>query len=238
MMRKQIGRSFSGESIKPAVQSQDAHGQGIPLWVFYAGTIGLILAFVMAIFALYPPPEKGTIARPWEDIAPPITNESRNRNPDLYNAVLDQFSVSINPRYRKNQQSENETYCNIFVWDVTKAMGVEIPHWVDENGRSVPQFSGTEQGANDMVDWLEKFGGDKGWRKIDVEAAQAMANLGMPVVATWMNPGGIGHIAMVRPGRMSEKDGPALAQAGAINSNHTTVGEMFGDKEVIYFYHD
>jgi hypothetical protein len=237
-MSEKIGQPLAGERMKPDVQSQDAHGEDIPLWVFYAGAAGLILILVLAIFTLYPPPAEGTIAKPWEDIAPPIRNEVGNRNPDLFNAVLDQFSVSINPRYRKNQQSENETYCNIFVWDVTKAMGAEIPHWVDENGRPVPQFSGTEQGANDMIDWLEKFGVNQGWDVVDAEGAQAMANLGKPVVATWKNPNGVGHIAMVRPGRMSEKDGPALAQAGAINSNTITVGESFGDKDVVYYYHD
>lgn len=237
-MSEKKGRLLAGERMKPDVPNQDAHGEGIPLWVFYAGAAGFILILVMAIFALYPPPAYGTIAKPWEDIAPPIRNEAGNRDPDMYNAVLDQFSVPINPRYRKNQQSENETYCNIFVWDVTKAMGAEIPHWVDENGRTVPQFSGTEQGANDLIDWLEKYGGDQGWGVVDAEGAQAMANLGMPVVATWKNPNGVGHIAMVRPGRTSEKDGPALAQAGAINSNQTTVGEMFGDEDVVYYYHN
>jgi hypothetical protein len=237
-MSKKKGRHFAGERMKPDNQIQDAHREGIPLWAFYAGAAGLILIFVMVIFALYPPPAYGTIAKPWEDITPPVTNEDGNRDPDLYSAVLDQFSVVINPRYRKNQQNENETYCNIFVWDVTKAMGAEIPHWIDENGQPVPQFSGTEQGANDMIDWLEEYGRDQGWGMVVAEEAQAMANLGKPVVVTWKNPGGIGHIAMVRPGHMSEKDGPNLAQAGAINSNHSTVGEMFGDKDVVYYYHD
>ncbi len=210
----------------------------IPLWVFYVGAAGLILILLMTVFTLYRPPAAGTIAKPWEDIDPPLTNAPGNRSPDIYDDVLDQFSVEINPRYRKDQQGENETYCNIFVWDVTKAMDAEIPHWVDEQGRSVPQYAGTEQGANDMIDWLEGVGKDHGWREIDPKGAQAMANLGKPVVAAWKNPDGIGHIAMVRPGEYSERGGPALAQAGEFNRNHTRVGKMFGDRTVVYYYHE
>ena len=71
-MSEKIGRPLASEKMKPDVQSQEAHGEDIPLWVFYAGAAGLILILVMAIFALYPPPAHGTIAKPWEDIAPPI----------------------------------------------------------------------------------------------------------------------------------------------------------------------
>ena len=73
---------------------------------------------------------------------------------------------------------------------------------------------------------------------VDAKGAQAMANLGKPAVATWRNPDGVGHIAMVRPSCTSDEVGPALAQASAINNNNTTVGEIFGDKDVVYYYHD
>ena len=57
---------------------------------------------------------------------------SGNRSAANYNAVLDQFSVGNNPRYARRN---GNTYCNIFVWDATRAMGAEIPHWVDQQGR-------------------------------------------------------------------------------------------------------
>ena len=52
-----------------------------------------------------------------------------------------------------------------------------------------------------------------------------MANTGRPVVASWRNPGGIGHIAMVRPsaGEMQ------IAQAGARNFNEGGLRRGFGN---------
>jgi hypothetical protein len=79
---------------------------------------------------------------------------------------------------------------------------------------------------------------EQGWKVLTAEEAQAMANQGKPVVASWENPTGIGHVAMVRPGEYSSATGPHLAQAGANNYNHTTVSETFRNKEVIYYYHD
>lgn len=210
----------------------------IPSWVFYAGAAALLIIFVAILIIQLRPPHAAKMRDPWLDIDPPLTNEPGQRDPHTYDQIINQFAVESNPRYRKDQQGEGETYCNIFVWDVIKAMGAEIPHWVDEYGDPVGQFAGTELSANGLIEWLENYGGKYGWEVIDARQAQAEANLGKPVVATWKNLDGVGHVAMVRPGEYSETQGPALANAGAINSNHTTVREVFGNKEVIYYYHD
>ena len=42
------------------------------------------------------------------------------------------------------------------VWDVTKAMGAEIPHWVDNNGNRVGVGQGRELSANGTADWLRQ----------------------------------------------------------------------------------
>ncbi|MBG0785450.1 MAG: WXG100 family type VII secretion target [Anaerolineaceae bacterium] len=185
-------------------------------------------------------PAKGTETKPWNDIDPPLTNGEGNRNPEIYDDVLNQFAVEENSRYRKNQQGKNETYCNIFVWDATKAMGAEIPHWVDSKGNPVPQGTGRELSANGTINWLETHGSENGWKVLTAEQAQAMANEGHPVVASWENPNSSkpGHVAMVRPGEYSQESGPALAQAGWNNDNNTTVSEAFGDREVVYYYHE
>ncbi len=183
-------------------------------------------------------PARGTEKKPWVDINAPLQNSPGNRDPDSYSDVLDQFAVESNSRYTKNQQGKDETYCNIFVWDATKAMGAEIPHWVDSKGNPVPQGQGSELSANGTIGWLETHGVEQGWKVLTAEEAQAMANQGKPVVASWENPTGIGHVAMVRPGEYSSATGPHLAQAGANNYNHTTVSETFRNKEVIYYYHD
>jgi hypothetical protein len=183
-------------------------------------------------------PTKGTVARPWSDIVAPLTNPSDERDSRIYNAVLNQFGVESNSRYKANQQGKNETYCNIYVWDVTKAMGAEIPHWVDRNGNPVPQYTGRELNANGVVNWLETNGNSNGWHTLSAEQAQSIANSGKPVVATYDNPNGIGHVAMVRPGEYSSETGPAIAQAGSRNMNNTTVRETFGSRNVVYYYHE
>lgn len=182
--------------------------------------------------------DPGTTKSPWLPIDPAVTSLEQNRDPKLYEAVINQFGVSSNPRYSANQQGKNETYCNIFAWDVTSAMGAEIPHWVDASGNPVAPGKGYELNANKTVDWLNKYGTQHGWRAVTAEEAQQMANNGLPVVAGWQNPKGIGHIAIVRPGEYSPTEGPNIAQAGGKNFNDGTVKQGFGNREVLYFVHN
>jgi predicted chitinase len=72
---------------------------------------------------------------------------------------------------------------------------------------------------------------------VSAEEAQSLANQGHPTVASWHNPGGIGHIAVVRPGEVNER-GPAIAQAGGSNSNEGHVRDSLGNAPVQYFVND
>lgn len=175
-------------------------------------------------------------ARP---VNPPVTNAEGDRDPNIYNAALNQFGVETNPRYA---QRNDNTYCNIYVWDVTRAMGAEIPHWVDPNGAPVNVGKGAELSANGVVNWLGKYGGKYGWHVVTAKEAQAYANKGSPAVAVWPNQGGIGHVAVIRPGDYSATQGPAIAQAGSQNLNSTRVSKTFGSgwsrNQIIYYAHD
>lgn len=181
----------------------------------------------------------GSQVQPWLPADAPLKSTPSERSLALYDAVINQFAVEKNPRYRRNQQGKGETYCNIFVWDVTRAMGAEIPHWVDQTNDPSVLGEGIELDANDVIQWLQSQGG---WKKVDSERAQDLANQGYPVVATWLNPGGIGHIAVVRPGKYSSSQGPTIAQAGETNFNHGTVDLGFqslpANQEVVYYYHE
>lgn len=184
-------------------------------------------------------PAPGTFGpRPWQPVTPPLTSTEENRDPRLYEEVIDQFAVGNNSRYKQNQQGKNETYCNIFAWDITKAMGAEIPHWVDGNGNAVPVGQGSELSANGAIGWLRNHGSNNGWRAISAEDAQNMANSGKPVVATWHNPNGIGHMGVVRPGEYDPAKGPEMAQAGGRNFNEGHVTDGFGNRPVVYYVHD
>jgi len=159
-----------------------------------------------------------------------VTSSPDLRQQELYDAVINQFGVETNPRY-----TGPETYCNIFVSDVTRAMGVEIPHWVDKDGRAV-QFSGTaepgwrELNVQGMRTWLQGEGSSK-WRAVSAEEAQRLANSGKPTVVL---DGRGTHIGVVRPGEIDSQKGPALAQAGKDNFGSGNVLDGFGAVESDY----
>lgn len=154
--------------------------------------------------------------------SPPLRNAPGNRSRATYNAVIDQFAAGTNPRYAQKRDANNKivsTYCNIFAWDITSAMGAEIPHWIDKQGNPVGFNKGNELNANATNKWLHRHGSRFGWRKVTLDDAVARANAGYPVVASWANPKGIGHIAVIRPGNPDPIGGPWMAQAGAVNAS-------------------
>ncbi|MFL5354695.1 peptidoglycan-binding protein [Archangium sp.] len=180
-------------------------------------------------------PAPGTTnTQAWIPVDAPVRGNPSNRNANTYNEVLNQFAVGVNPRYTPRG---GNTYCNIFVWDATRAMGAEIPHWVDGAGNPTGVGKGRELNANATVDWLHQHGGEQGWRKVSAEEAQRLANQGHPATAVWKNPSGIGHVAMVRPGEITSQ-GPAIAQAGGRNFNNGHVKDSFGTRPVEYWVND
>lgn len=181
----------------------------------------------------------GASVRPWLPVTPVIAGGPGNRSPELLELIIKQFRVATNPRYRPNQQGRQETYCNIFVWDVTRALGCEIPHWVGAGGGPAPVGQGRELDANGIAAWLQEWGRDFGWRRVRDALALAEANAGRPAVAAWYNSGGIGHVAVVRPGQAHSIRGVPIAQAGARNFDDGYLADGFGDRGPIAFYvHD
>ncbi|MFZ5815311.1 MAG: hypothetical protein ACOY93_08400 [Bacillota bacterium] len=177
---------------------------------------------------------------PWLPVTPVIASGPGDRRPELLEAVLRQFRVAENYRYQPNRQGQDETYCNIYLWDCTRALGAEIPHWVNGRGEPAGPARGHELDANATIDWLRRLGPTYGWRSVrSAQAALERANQGYPVVATWYNPGGIGHVAMVRPGRPDPNRGIPIAQAGAVNGDSMYLADGFGSRAPIEFWtHD
>lgn len=180
----------------------------------------------------------------WVATTPAILNTEGNRSASSLRSVLDQFNVETASRYaRKN----GNTYCNIFVWDATSALGCEVPHYVDAatgQPRTYPDVSGArELDANGVHDWLATSGAQYGWTEITAEQAQQYANKGYPVVSAWKNGGGIGHVSMVCPSRDGTYDaakGPTVTQAGGTNSNYTYQSNVYRSSRlpyVRYFVH-
>jgi hypothetical protein len=183
----------------------------------------------------------------------PLRSDPDARSSAAYDAVIGQFDVEKNPRYvpRKDDTASYDTgiitRCHSFVWDVTRAMGAEIPYWVDENGEP-NELELTEHGwwelrepaywmsANAINSWLNQKGLERGWHQVPAEKAQEFANLGYPTVATVHEPEGFGHIGIVRPGKIL--NGPALAQAGTSNVNNGHVYDFFPREGTQFFVND
>lgn len=170
-----------------------------------------------------------------------------NRSAAALNRVISQFRVESTERYRPNRNGK--TYCNIFVWDVTRALGCEIPHYVERQSgdpRYYPNTTGAyELDANGTADWLKQRGADYGWIEISATEAQQYANVGFPVVSAWRSGGnGPGHVQIVCPSRSGDYDpkhGVTVAQAGSRNFTYAYIKDtMSADKiaQTRYYVHE
>jgi len=179
-------------------------------------------------------------------VNPSVTSTVYNRSAALYRAVIDQFSVETNPRYAVNKRGKNDTYCNIFMWDVTRAMGAEIPHYVNPDTLEpmyYPNVKGArELNANGIYDWLGKVGGQYGWVQVTAEQAQNLANQGKPVVTAMRNNSGHGHVQVVCPSKDGVYDperGVTIAQAGRNLYNYAPITRVYRASlpRVVYYAH-
>ena len=157
---------------------------------------------------------------PWQALPAHITSTQGARSAAAYADVLGQFCVGSCRRYAPTKMA---TYCNIFVWDVTRAMGCEIPHWIDADKRGCePGDAGArETTANYLAGWLEDVGRAQGWEQHTRRMCASLAALGFPTVASLQSHGRHGHIAMVSP------DG-TLAQAGERCGTGLLVADVLG----------
>lgn len=143
-----------------------------------------------------------------------ITSETALRNPASYVKVVEQFNVANEKRYAAVAGS---TFCNIFAWDVTRAMGVEIPHWIEQSDLEGGAPRKIELDVNLTMNWLVHASQQPGrkWIEVSPDQARSAANAGHPAVATWPNPSGHGHIMVVMPdGSEGPKGQMRIAQAG------------------------
>ena len=178
----------------------------------------------------------------WEPWPLTLACSSDCRSPDCLRACVGQFDVEHNPRYRRDELGH--TYCNCALWDFTRALECEIPHWVSGTGAPVPVGKGRELTAPGMIMWLRVYGDEYGWKSLtDPSEAMAHAAAGRPVVVAWENPKITGtgqrapsHVAIMLP----PVDGQArIAQAGADNFFDGPVERGFGKlRDLLYWWHE
>jgi len=172
---------------------------------------------------------------PWMPTCPVTKGGLSTRSPEAYLTIIDQFLVDVRERYRPR---EGKTYCNIFVWDVTSALGAEIPHWMSPTGApagpDVPFASRVT--INQMRNWLVDRGAKYGWTRVSVTDAIARAARGFPTVAFRESVEGSGHAAMLLP-LYSSGGEPLVAQAGGRCFSRGRLSEAFGDKAPEFWTH-
>ena len=179
---------------------------------------------------------------PWKPTDPAIVSDVYNRSAELYRNVIGQFNVASNPRY---STSRGGTYCNIFVWDVTSAMGAEIPHYYNASTGKPMEYGdngANQMTANRMHSWLHEHGEEYGWYEVSAREAQNIANQGRPVVTALYRNGAHGHVQAVCPskdGKYNEEKGVTIAQAGRNLTSYTYISNIYNASlsKVSYFAH-
>lgn len=168
----------------------------------------------------------------WWHVTAPVTGGSANRSAELLNHIVDQFEVETHQRYTPRGGT---TFCNVFVNDVTRALACEVAQ-MEHRAASIVELD-----ANAQIDWLAGPRGiANGWTECTQRHAREAADNGLPVVVTWKNPGGIGHVAVGVPAPEDAlPDGYLwIAQAGARNFRCGPVAAGFGLRPVKYFTHE
>lgn len=142
-------------------------------------------------------------------IDPEVINKPGERSPAAIKQVID-YTQFNNPRYVA-ASGERVTMCNIAAWDWSRALQLHLPHWIGE----------TEMSANMLFRWIShpQVGGvyGEGWQPVKQNAAQLLANRGIPVFALAENavPGRHGHVSLVYP------------NISTLRENNNNVGPLF-----------
>lgn len=159
----------------------------------------------------------------WRALNPPVQSREGFRSAELYTQAIWQFAVGHNPRYEPDGPGKPRAH--LFLWDVTRAMGAEVPRFVGP----------LELNLSQTCDWLRHEGPMRGWRKVEPPEARAAAAAGMPVV---LLPRDIKlkllAVLLPQPG----PDGlPRVSAAAKKRGNGLTVFEALGTTNVEAFLH-
>jgi hypothetical protein len=194
---------------------------------------------ISAARVVWPPPVSTEwLAKPrYIPVTAPLRGEPGRRSRGVLLSVIAQFDVGNAARYQPGPGSA--TWCNIFAWDATSALGCEIPHWVEAaTGRPCSVGRGAELTANATLDWLRAFGKSFGWVACERSEAAFAAEVGRVAVAVHANADRekSGHIAMCVP----SIGGSSLhvAQAGRRCFESEPIENGFGDHQPLFFQHE
>lgn len=161
----------------------------------------------------------------WKAVQAPVQSREGRRSPELYQTVINQFAVGSNPRYENDAPEKPRGH--IFIWDVSRAMNCEIPHFVGAKELSLAQ----------TVDWLRHEGPMRGWMRASIDDARQHAMGGLLVIALPKDIK-LKQMAVVLPIEETTADGkPFVAAAAKVRGNRVKLADALGVFSVDCFVH-
>jgi hypothetical protein len=160
----------------------------------------------------------------WIAVQAPLQSREGKRSREIYEQLIKQFGVTVNPRYADD--APGKVRGHIFVWDVSRAMNCEIPHFVGAKELTLAQ----------TCDWLRHEGPMRGWKRAGQDAIEA-ANSGRLVIALPRETR-TKHIAVVLPQEVPADGSPRLTGICLKRDINVHPREMFGAKPIDCFFHD
>ena len=162
----------------------------------------------------------------WIAVQAPLQSREGRRSKEIYEMVIKQFGVTVNPRY--GEDAPGKIRGHIFAWDVSRAMNCEIPHFVGAKELSLAQ----------TCDWVRHEGPMRGWKRVAaINEVIELANSGKMVVALPRETR-TKHIALIGPQEMPADGSPRLTGICLKRDVNMHPREMFGAKAIDVFWHD
>ncbi|MBL8934088.1 MAG: hypothetical protein JNM69_06035 [Archangium sp.] len=158
----------------------------------------------------------------WRALKAPFTSKEGKRTKEAYEQAFKQFAIGFNDRY--DEDAPGKPRGHIYVWDVSRAMNCEIPHFAGARELSLAQ----------TVDWLKHEGPMRGWLKVPELDAPGLANKGLMVVVIPREVK-LRQMAIVTP--QDPKGGLLLTGAGLVVGADVPLREMLGTAVVDCYYH-
>jgi hypothetical protein len=125
--------------------------------------------------------------------------------------VAAQDAARANPQ---NQPAGGSTYCNSATYQICDAMGASMDVFSG--------YPGWDGRANAVG---RKLTESTDWKTVPIDQVQALANKGVLVIGSYINPHGNGHLVTVRPeGVKGDNSGPGTGPL--LNNIGRTVGIM------------
>lgn len=161
----------------------------------------------------------------WKAVQAPLQSREGKRSRELYEVLLKQFGVLVNPRYAEDAPGKLRGH--IFVWDVSRAMNCEIPHFVGAKELTLAQ----------TCDWVRHEGPMRGWKRVLGDDVFTVANEGKLVVAL-PREARTKFVCVVQPQERSDDGAPRLTGIALQRAVDAHPRDMFGARAIDCYYHE